>query len=265
MGAGALFLRNVSCHHPSTLAGHVLQEWLEHYVWQGARVIVLLDNNSTVPFDATPPPWAPASVVVDVHAAPLKHSQEMYYNTIGAPALAAHGVDVVLVVDMDEFLFSVDGRPLSDVFASAFAEPSASRVCTNWTLFGSSHHVKQPPSVRLSFTWRGEKPRPVVKCAARVRDVAKYLIHGMELRTGHETLAPALQLNHYPLQSREFFMAVKATRGDAVHASSEHVRGEAYFKKYNAVSSDVQDFTLARQVLQYYHRNDRSGLDATPS
>jgi hypothetical protein len=241
----------------------VLQEWLEHYVWQGASVFVLLDNNSTRPFDATPPAWAPADVVVDVRAAPRKHSQEASYNTVGAPALAAHGVDVVLVVDLDEFLFSTDRRLLRDVLAEALSAPKAARVCTHWTLFGSSHHVRQPPSVRLGFSWRASKLQEPYKCAARVADVTRYAIHAMDLRPGMEEAPapPTLQLNHYPLQSREFFMGVKVTRGSAV-ATSEGLRDEGYFDRYNEISTDEEDYALARQVLQFYGAGMRAAAAA---
>jgi hypothetical protein len=54
----------------------------------------------------------------------------------------------------------------------------------------------------------------------------------------------ALNLNHYAIQSLDWFMRVKATRGDGVYKHCDNVRDEGYFRSYDAVSSDVEDWEL---------------------
>ena len=53
----------------------------------------------------------------------------------------------------------------------------------------------------------------------------------------------ALHLNHYAIQSFNWFMKVKATRGAADAASSENVRNKEYFKEYNL--NDIDDSELS--------------------
>ena len=53
---------------------------------------------------------------------------------------------------------------------------------------------------------------------------------------------PPLQLNHYPIQSWEFFESVKMRRGAADVADSENARDRAYFEKYDF--REVEDTAL---------------------
>ena len=53
----------------------------------------------------------------------------------------------------------------------------------------------------------------------------------------------ALHLNHYAIQSLDWFMRVKATRGDAVDGINENVRNNAYFQEYNF--NDIEDLELS--------------------
>jgi hypothetical protein len=54
-----------------------------------------------------------------------------------------------------------------------------------------------------------------------------------------------LHLNHYAIQSLEWFMRVKATRGAANGIEQEHVRTEAYFHDYNKFTNTLEDTELA--------------------
>ncbi len=52
----------------------------------------------------------------------------------------------------------------------------------------------------------------------------------------------ALHLNHYAIQSLNWFMKVKATRGDNCSVSNDNVRNKEYFKEYNF--NDIDDSEL---------------------
>lgn len=56
----------------------------------------------------------------------------------------------------------------------------------------------------------------------------------------------ALHLNHYAIQSFNWFMKVKATRGAADAASSENIRNKEYFKEYNL--NDIDDSELSNII-----------------
>jgi len=55
-----------------------------------------------------------------------------------------------------------------------------------------------------------------------------------------------LHLNHYPIQSYEWFMRVKAVRGDVGFLVNEHVRNAKYFRDYDI--NDVEDLELASKL-----------------
>ena len=56
-----------------------------------------------------------------------------------------------------------------------------------------------------------------------------------------------LHLNHYAIQSFEWFMRVKATRGD--NTTEVNVRDETYFKKYDEASNDIFDVELCNKNI----------------
>jgi hypothetical protein len=138
-------------------------------------------------------------------------------------------------------------------------------MCATWSVFSSSHHDRQPPSIRIGFTWRGSKrvPLPEDKCITRLDAVSSLWSHsvGNSLNRGLvKVMPPQLQLNHYKTQSREFFFAVKATRGASDNPAHEHVRNQGYWNRHEAKYSDVEDFALARQVLAYYAAKGVAGI-----
>ena len=63
----------------------------------------------------------------------------------------------------------------------------------------------------------------------------------MEINENILSNAP-LHLNHYAIQSYDWFMKIKATRGDAT--VSDNVRNAKYFWDYDKVSNDIEDTEL---------------------
>lgn len=57
----------------------------------------------------------------------------------------------------------------------------------------------------------------------------------------------ALNLNHYPIQSLEWFKKVKMTRGAVDAASGDHIRDLQYFQNYDQCSNDLEDLELAQK------------------
>ena len=53
-----------------------------------------------------------------------------------------------------------------------------------------------------------------------------------------------LHLNHYAIQSYDWFMRVKSTRGAADQLVNETVRNEAYFRRFDEHSNDIDDQEL---------------------
>jgi hypothetical protein len=59
----------------------------------------------------------------------------------------------------------------------------------------------------------------------------------------------SIRLNHYLLQSFDFFMKVKATRGDVACASADAVRNSGYFSAADAIQNAVYDDRLHKKRM----------------
>lgn len=167
--------------------------------------------------------------------------------------------------------------PLSKYLDSLGPEVGLLRL--PWKNFGSSGHVSRPPlGLVQSMVWRRgfEKIRMNMhtKCIFRGAAVAGDTLaglgaHDVEVKPGYVAgfpytrgaVAPAveevdgkelsdedilgrlaLHINHYPVRWREWFMAVKATRGIADRDVSPY--NEDYFKAFDR--NDVLDDELSR-------------------
>jgi len=214
-----------------------IREWVDHYKWQGVDEILLLDNASTD---------GGADLVkniehVTVLSAPDQHVQRINYNKIGFPWLKQHAVDVLAIFDLDEYMFGTDGKNLKEHILEIFGTASPpSQFSVNWTMFGSSGYEKQPASIRKAFTWRKKDLHIDVKSVMLLKDVKEFnqssLTDGLDLHTSNVigntiTNPPGIQLNHYAIQSKEFFEKVKMARGAA--DVIVNVRDWEYFKKYD--------------------------------
>jgi hypothetical protein len=266
----------------------VLFEWLEHYITQGAAVFLLTDNGSTDDAERVLAPFARRpDVRVSVRRNATRHRQEFHYAAFADAARTACGW--ALVVDLDEFVYA--RGPFASI--AAFLEGTdvgISQVLAPWKLFGSSHHLKQPPEGAIrgfvrrtdyaradgkfnGVIFEGADKYSLAKAAVRTDRVARYGIHSHAINGGrtecvggagarlHENNcfckiteallnASALHLNHYAIMSYERFMRVKATRGDVHSADREGARDEAYFRSFDVSSSDIEDGELAEIARQ---------------
>ena len=216
-----------------------IREWVDHYKWQGVDEILLLDNNST---DGGADLVKGLKHVTVIHA-PKVSSQAENYNELGLPWLRQNGIDIVSILDLDEFMFGTDGKNLKQHVLEMFGgENAPSQFSCPWTMFGSSDEagnstVEQPPSIRKGFVWRKKDltEYPNVKTIFRLKDLKDNGLnqHHSDVTGATVPCPPGIQLNHYAIQSQKYFEKVKMTRGDvsALHLNS--IRDWNYFKNYD--------------------------------
>jgi hypothetical protein len=166
------------------------------------------------------------------------------------------GVNVVSILDLDEYLFVKDGRTLRSFMEEFFANrlngksgPSGFQV--PWSMFGSSGHEKQPESVRKGFVWKDKELSPnSAKSTMWLEDVEEngLDVHRSRVKGEYIINPPELQLNHYAIMSKEYFDKVKKTRGDVANIKVNSIRDDNYFKGYNY--KNVQDTILKDLVEQ---------------
>jgi hypothetical protein len=235
-----------------------IREWVDHYKWMGADLILLLDNNS----DDGGADLVKGVEGVTVIPYTVANSQEKGYNDIGLPWLRKNNVDILIIVDLDEFVFSTDGRRLKDVATEFFSAEGAPSMCTcMWTMFGARGGEgkdtdifdKQPESIRKSFVWRKTPLDINTKAIMRMKDVKDggLHLHQSSVNGGSTGCPSNIQLNHYAIQSKEFFEKVKMKRGDATSSTMNNVRTWDYFNRYDF--HDQKETTLKDLVEKAGH------------
>lgn len=259
---------------------HILREWLDHYRRQGVDQFLMIDNGSTDSYQDLLASY-PVRVIVDG----ARHQQSNLYNRYFLREVKNY--EWVLVCDLDEFVHARKGYATIKEYLATL-DPSVSQVFIPWKIFGSNGWQTQPDLVIPSFTRRidydkddgfqgvireGGAKYSFTKCIVRSRFLQHLNIHSHETRQStlsittdnnqsriHPNRAFAeiseailadscLHLNHYAIQSYEWFMRVKATRGAADFANNEYVRTTQYFREFDVCSNDVEDPELARQYL----------------
>jgi hypothetical protein len=128
-----------------------------------------------------------------------------------------------------------------------------------------------------SFTYKGPIKYIYSKCIVRTKYLLKIRVHYSET-SNNRYMTPyilqnnhihpnkhfveinedviensALHLNHYAIQSFNWFMKVKATRGDISAANNENVRNKDYFNEYNF--NDIDDSELSNITNSRYISN----------
>jgi hypothetical protein len=194
-----------------------MREWLEFHKLAGVQHFYLYDNNSVDEHREVLAPYMESGEVT-LTDWPMALGQRPAYDH----CIAEHGRDArwIAFIDLDEFLFSPTGRPLTEILPAYERWPG---VGANWAVFGPSGHETRPAGlVTESYTERlrtGENrniktiadPLRVDRAAGVHRFTYKSLGHVDENQypiTAGITKTESrerLQVNHYMTKSYEEF------------------------------------------------------------
>lgn len=234
---------------------HILDEWIRHYLFHGVDHIYLVNDFSTDSYLEIIEKYADRVTLFqnDIVTREVGRQTQIYKKYF-TPLLPT--AKWMSILDLDEFLYSPETIDIKQVL-SGYSEYA--QIIVDWVHFGSNNHVNQPPSVVEGFTMRAlsrESRRNVryygyksIFQTARLNyfDIHSSNVNGEDLRIIDSTGAKLL-INHYNLQSLDFFINVKGTRGD-VNNWFDHVklqRNKDLFAEF-----DVNDF----EDLRLYNQN----------
>jgi glycosyltransferase involved in cell wall biosynthesis len=206
---------------------HILDEWIQHYKYHGVSHIVLVNDGSTD--DYLP--------ILEKHKDFITvYENHIVHDKVGRQMVIANHFFLPLkdlstwiaVLDLDEFLYSPTTLDIKEILSVIPYD----HIQVDWLHFGSNDHVRQPHSVVEGFLERTprhlEREYHSHKMISKSAHVRRFNIHHNE-GTGNkihlkyeEDLSSQLIINHYNLQSRNFYLTVKQTRGDC-HRWFEHV------------------------------------------
>ena len=227
---------------------HLIEEWLEHYLTNGADVIFLIDNGSTDDTLEKVKPWLDGDRVRLVQYA-AQHLQEQHYWSAFQEFRIADYCEWLAVADIDEFWFCKSGENLADYLGR---QTEIDAVYSNTTIFGSSGFEEQPKSARLSFTSMILKRSRFTKCIFRTwipsqqDDIGVHFIRKVPLQRTRIANSD-LQINHYVPQSRNYWFNVRMKRGDAYYVGQDLDELAERFEKINRKCSDT--CTLLRDIV----------------
>lgn len=215
----------------------MVDEWIDHYLAQGASCIFLIDNGSTDDTVAKVERWK-ADGRVELVQLPQQHRQTAHYWTAFQHFDIGNRCEWLTVVDLDEFWFSKTTETLADYLDT---QSSVDAIYGNWTVFGTDL-VEHPQSVRLALTMRDPRLSRFTKCIFRTwlprqeNDIEVHAIRNVGLNRAKVDNSQ-LQLNHYVTKSREYWDSVKMQRGDAFFAQQDLTELAARFDAFNTAST----------------------------
>ena len=236
-----------------------VQEWCEHYIEEGIDHIFLIDNNSTDGYLTTIEDFIKSGRVT-LLLDPTRYNQDEIYTrhlTMYLPTVAW-----MAILDLDEFMY---GRNTTIAAYLSSLDDDIGVVRLAWKQFGSSGHIRQPESLVQGFTSRGafNNDNVNIKSIFRSSAVTKLQMHTSEVSPNFRSVSPqqipkpsgvesgeaalqqhVLHLNHYQLQSREWFLNVKATRGSATTAQEDGLRDAHYFDISDQAYTGIPDDEL---------------------
>ena len=228
-------------------------EWVEHYILHGVDHFYLIDDNSSDNSVELLKPYIEKNIVTLFQAewgSYLGRQRDMYNHYI-LPRLHAKEMKWLAIVDLDEYLWSPRNIDLRIVLSEC---GHLGQIQISHTLYGSSGHVNQPPSIVKYFTMRHEK-NPTEE-PGNYKYIMNSSFEFTSINVHHATFLNKENekgkfiiagpdyfiLNHYCCQSRNYWNTNKCTKGDS---DAYRVRLESEFDKVDF--NDVEDLSLYNQ------------------
>lgn len=221
--------------------------WIDHYITQGVNHFYLIDNGS----DDNPLNILQEYIdknIVTYYSLPEQHKQSEHYRAVFTKENLKEKTKWLIVCDLDEFFFGTN-ETLSDALVQ-YEEYDI--IYSNWLMFGSNGLIQHPKDIRIDNNTREEKLHALKKYIVKpdkIGDVDNIDIHEVHNINNEIFVNDRIHLNHYSIQSLDFFEKVKMKRGDAVYENN--VRDMTYFNRYNE-NATFEDNLLKNIVLNGY-------------
>uniref|UniRef100_A0A6C0HB72 Glycosyltransferase 2-like domain-containing protein n=1 Tax=viral metagenome TaxID=1070528 RepID=A0A6C0HB72_9ZZZZ len=226
-----------------------LKVWLEHYLWQGVDHFYLIDNGSTDNPMEILQEYMDKGLVTYFYGA-RKHWQQQYYKDMFDREKLRDNTYWLVVCDIDEFYFGMKNKLRTELKSLE----KYNLIYSCWHMFGSDGLLKQPPDIRTSITHREEqiihKDSKYIFKTKAIPNSSHIWIHGLvNFYDDEKTLRDdsIIRLNHYVIQSLEFFQKIKMTRGAADFAEGEYLRNMNYFFEADK-NATFEDVTLKNLI-----------------
>jgi len=226
-----------------------LKIWIEHYLNQGVEHIYLIDNGS----DDNPmeilKPYIDKGIVT-YHSMPEKHQQMKHIIEVIEKENLKNITEWLIICDLDEFFYGVPNK-----LSKTIDEYNQYDVIySNWQMFGSDGLKNHPFNILKSIFFREPELHILTKYIYKPKNIDlkndNTHVHTIENCSNPIVENDKIRLNHYPIQSEDFFRKVKMTRGDINRQDVENIRDMKYFNDYDK-NKTVKDDILANITAEY--------------
>ncbi len=223
-----------------------LKEWIDHYISRGVDHIYLINDGSTDEFRN----------ILDEY----KNIVTLFENSVSNEIRGERQIEIYetylkpivydsvwfSILDLDEFLYCPNFINVKDALKNNM---DTHEILINWVSFGSNNLITHPKSIVEGFTKRANDSRDYVKSFKSIfqtQYLENFGIHYMSMKT-HNTknISDVFKINHYLVQSLDFWKHVKMTRGDVNRWHKNDARDLEYF--WRCDFNDEDDFELVKQ------------------
>jgi hypothetical protein len=232
-----------------------LKVWLDHYLWQGVEHFYLIDNGSTD---------NPMNIlqeyidkgIVTYYYRPDKHQQAELYRYMFDNENLKTVTKWLCICDLDEFFFGTNTK-LNIVLNEEFNNYDV--IYTHSFFYGSDNLTKHPKDIRTDIIHRTNDTVNGIKYIfkpAIINNSSEVWTHWLVepgtlyKKSGqNETFTDTkFRLNHYIVQSLEYFQNVKMTRGAADVITNENIRTMDVFNEYTKTAIIKDD--ILKQIIE---------------
>ena len=208
----------------------ILDTWIKHYLWQGVEHFYLIDNNSNDEPLNILQPYIDQGIVT-LYVLPVKHKQTEHTRYVYEQENLKENTTWLIIADMDEFFYCKD-KNIKEQLKNYM---DYNVIYSNWRMFGSDGLKIQPNDIRVSIIYREPEHHSLTKYIIQTKNINsdQLNIHSVSNNSNNINLRDIFRLNHYPIQSEEYFRKVKMPRGDATAANVDNIRDMNYFNRYD--------------------------------
>jgi hypothetical protein len=238
-----------------------LKIWIDHYIWQGVNHIYIIDNNSDDTSVQIIEDLINNGYPITLYKLHEQHKQAKHYRYVYDKEKLKKKTKWLIVADLDEFFYCNNSKISNEL--KHFEDYDY--ISSKWRMFGSNNCIKHPKDIRISLTKRVEELNFNTKYIFQTKNIHSKSVNIHWLNDGYTNkidLSEIFRLNHYPIQSKDFFEKVKMTRGDA--DAKNNVRDWNYFKAYNKNTyykdNDLKNMILNTNKNTYYKDNDLKNM-----
>jgi hypothetical protein len=224
--------------------GMGLKTWIDHYIWQGVEHFYLLDDESTDNSYEILKPYIEDGIVTYKYIIG-NHNQTGNYRDFVKSENITQKTEWLISCDLDEFFYGYPNKLIDTL--DDYADYDI--IYSNWLMFGSDGLKEQPEDIRKSILYRSPELHELTKYIfkpSKLNNIDQLQIHWIDNMDNKIIVNDKIRLNHYPIQSVEYFTKVKINRGDA--DTTNNVRDMNYFKRYDE-GKTYKDMDLVNLLL----------------